>query len=182
MRSSCLTPNQRPINAQTPWACLAYPSGSVVFNASSHAALMPVWGRVLSRVFGAHSDSQAEGREFEPGRPLPRCRLKRKCATATPVSRSPRGSNSRVWVVRAPSPRDCSCASRPNRGARPTSSISQRWLGAVLEEPATTAWFAIELGPSTYGIFDVFPDDGGRDAHLYGKVAGADGERRRTLR
>ena len=46
-------------------------------------------------------------------------------------------------------------------------------LELVLEEPATTAWFAIQLGPSTYGIFDVFPDDDGRDAHLNGKVAAA---------
>lgn len=46
-------------------------------------------------------------------------------------------------------------------------------LGLVLEEPATTAWFAIQLGPSTYGIFDVFPNDEGRDAHLNGKVAAA---------
>ncbi len=46
-------------------------------------------------------------------------------------------------------------------------------LELVLAEPATTAWFAIRLGPSTYGIFDVFPDDAGRDAHLNGKVAAA---------
>ena len=46
-------------------------------------------------------------------------------------------------------------------------------LELVLEEPDTTAWFAIQLGPSTYGIFDVFPDDDGRDAHLNGKVAEA---------
>jgi quinol monooxygenase YgiN len=43
----------------------------------------------------------------------------------------------------------------------------------VQAEPATTAWFAIRLGPSTFGIFDVFPDDAGRDAHLSGKVAAA---------
>ena len=46
-------------------------------------------------------------------------------------------------------------------------------LELVLGEPATTAWFAIQLGPSTYGIFDVFPNDEGRDAHLNGKVAAA---------
>ena len=46
-------------------------------------------------------------------------------------------------------------------------------LEIVLGEPATTAWFAIKLGPSTYGIFDVFPDEAGRDAHLGGKVAAA---------
>jgi len=46
-------------------------------------------------------------------------------------------------------------------------------LPLVQEEPATLAWFAIRLGPSTFGIFDAFPDDGGRQAHLSGKVAAA---------
>ena len=46
-------------------------------------------------------------------------------------------------------------------------------LPIVEEEPATTAWFAIRLGPSTFGIFDAFPDEAGRQAHLSGKVAAA---------
>ncbi len=46
-------------------------------------------------------------------------------------------------------------------------------LPMVEDEPATTAWFAIRLGPSTFGIFDVFPDESGRDAHLSGRVAEA---------
>lgn len=46
-------------------------------------------------------------------------------------------------------------------------------LPIVMEEPATTAWFAIRLGPSTFGIFDAFPDEAGRQAHLSGKVAAA---------
>ncbi len=41
------------------------------------------------------------------------------------------------------------------------------------EEPDTIAWFGIRLGPSTFGIFDVFPDEKGRQAHLSGKVAEA---------
>ncbi len=41
------------------------------------------------------------------------------------------------------------------------------------DEPDTTAWFAIKLGPSTFGIFDVFPDDSGRQAHLNGPIAAA---------
>ena len=45
--------------------------------------------------------------------------------------------------------------------------------GLVQQEPATTAWFAIQLGPSTFAIFDAFSDDAGRDAHLSGKVAKA---------
>jgi quinol monooxygenase YgiN len=46
-------------------------------------------------------------------------------------------------------------------------------LELVRQEPATTAWFAIRFGRSEYGIFDVFPDDAGRDAHLTGAVARA---------
>ena len=38
-------------------------------------------------------------------------------------------------------------------------------------EPDTTAWFALRIGPSTFGIFDVFPDDRGRQAHLSGLIA-----------
>ena len=50
-------------------------------------------------------------------------------------------------------------------------------LPLVQAEPATTAWFGIQLGPSTFGIFDAFPDDSGRQAHLAGKVAAALKER-----
>ncbi|MDQ3554519.1 MAG: antibiotic biosynthesis monooxygenase [Chloroflexota bacterium] len=46
-------------------------------------------------------------------------------------------------------------------------------LSLVQGEPATVAWFAVRLGPSTFGIFDVFPDDGGRQAHLNGQVGQA---------
>ncbi len=44
-------------------------------------------------------------------------------------------------------------------------------LPIVQGEPATTAWFAIRLGPATFGIFDAFPDEAGRQAHLAGRVA-----------
>src|SRR5271167_4745569 len=46
-------------------------------------------------------------------------------------------------------------------------------LPLVQAEPATTAWFALRLGPSTFGIFDAFPDEAGRTAHLSGRVAAA---------
>ncbi|WP_454732455.1 MULTISPECIES: putative quinol monooxygenase [Cupriavidus] len=46
-------------------------------------------------------------------------------------------------------------------------------LPLVQAETGTTAWFALKLGPSTYGIFDAFADEAGRDAHLSGKVAEA---------
>lgn len=46
-------------------------------------------------------------------------------------------------------------------------------LPLVRQEAATTAWFAIRFGRSEYGIFDAFPDDAGREAHLSGPVAKA---------
>jgi quinol monooxygenase YgiN len=46
-------------------------------------------------------------------------------------------------------------------------------LRLVHDEPATLTWFAVRLGPSTFAIFDAFPDDEGRQAHLSGRVAAA---------
>ncbi len=40
-------------------------------------------------------------------------------------------------------------------------------------EQGTTSWYALKIGPSTYGIFDTFADDKGRDAHLNGEIAKA---------
>src|SRR6478672_2762166 len=44
-------------------------------------------------------------------------------------------------------------------------------LPLVQEETATTAWFALQMGPRSFAIFDAFPDEHGRDAHLAGRVA-----------
>ena len=46
-------------------------------------------------------------------------------------------------------------------------------LPLAQQEPDTIAWFAIRLGPSTFGIFDAFPSDSGRQAHLSGPIAAA---------
>jgi quinol monooxygenase YgiN len=43
----------------------------------------------------------------------------------------------------------------------------------VRDEPQTKTWFAIRLGPTTFGIFDTFADEDGRRAHLSGRVAAA---------
>ena len=56
-------------------------------------------------------------------------------------------------------------------------SLLNGGLAVVQQEPATIAWFAIRLGPSSFGIFDAFPDAAGRQAHLSGRLAAAsDGE------
>ncbi len=46
-------------------------------------------------------------------------------------------------------------------------------LPIVQGESGTIAWFAIQMGPSSFGIFDVFNDEAGREAHLKGQVAAA---------
>jgi quinol monooxygenase YgiN len=40
-------------------------------------------------------------------------------------------------------------------------------------EPATTVWFALRFGPSTFAIFDAFANEAGREAHLHGAIAAA---------
>ncbi|RFZ83082.1 antibiotic biosynthesis monooxygenase [Mucilaginibacter terrenus] len=40
-------------------------------------------------------------------------------------------------------------------------------------EPDTVRWYALQLGPSTFGIFDTFETEEGRQAHLDGKIAEA---------
>lgn len=44
-------------------------------------------------------------------------------------------------------------------------------LPLVQAEQGTSAWFGIKLGPATFGIFDAFPDEEGRHAHMTGQVA-----------
>lgn len=46
-------------------------------------------------------------------------------------------------------------------------------LSLVNEEPLTVTWYAIKFNENTFGIFDSFEGDEGRDAHLSGKVAEA---------
>jgi quinol monooxygenase YgiN len=55
------------------------------------------------------------------------------------------------------------------------SSLQLLALSAILvqQEPGTTTWFALRLGPSTFGIFDTFAAEDGRQAHLNGPIAAA---------
>jgi hypothetical protein len=46
-------------------------------------------------------------------------------------------------------------------------------LADFLAESGTTAWFALKFGPSTFGVFDAFADEAGRQAHLNGQIAAA---------
>jgi quinol monooxygenase YgiN len=46
-------------------------------------------------------------------------------------------------------------------------------LDLARQEGTTPVWFALQLGPSTFGIFDAFSDEAGRQAHLTGPIAQA---------
>ncbi|MBK9308816.1 MAG: antibiotic biosynthesis monooxygenase [Nitrospira sp.] len=46
-------------------------------------------------------------------------------------------------------------------------------LALANQETATVVWFALRLGPATFGIFDAFADEAGRKAHLGGQIAAA---------
>jgi quinol monooxygenase YgiN len=46
-------------------------------------------------------------------------------------------------------------------------------LAMANQETTTPVWFALRLGPSTFGIFDAFADESGRQAHLKGPIAQA---------
>jgi quinol monooxygenase YgiN len=40
-------------------------------------------------------------------------------------------------------------------------------------EATTPIWFALRLSPTTFGVFDAFHDEAGRQAHLAGPIAQA---------
>ena len=74
--------------------------------------------------------------------------------------------------------RRCSCRTVGSPGCqagkeKEVADFLRSGLAIVQEEPATTAWFAIQMGPSSFGIFDAFPNEAGRQAHLSGRVAAA---------
>ncbi len=61
---------------------------------------------------------------------------------------------------------------KPGREAE-LGSFIEGAVSLANEEASTIAWFAVRLGPSTFAIFDVFPDEAGRQAHLNGPIARA---------
>ena len=54
-------------------------------------------------------------------------------------------------------------------------------LPLIVDEPQTSAWFAVRFGRGEYGIFDVFPDNGARFVHLVGHVPRELAKHARTL-
>lgn len=46
-------------------------------------------------------------------------------------------------------------------------------LELARKESTTPIWFALRLSPTTFGVFDAFHDEAGRQAHLSGPIAQA---------
>lgn len=56
------------------------------------------------------------------------------------------------------------------------ASFLEGGAALVADEPGTVTWYAFRTGPTSFGIFDTFGTDDGRQAHLSGAVAAALGE------
>jgi len=53
------------------------------------------------------------------------------------------------------------------------AAFLKQGLELAQREATTPVWFALRLGPSTFGVFDAFADEAGRQAHLNGPIAQA---------
>src|SRR5215510_8389715 len=60
------------------------------------------------------------------------------------------------------------------------AAFLEQGLELARQEARTEVWFALRLGPSTFGVFDAFADEAGRQAHLNGPIAQALDDGRRT--
>lgn len=61
---------------------------------------------------------------------------------------------------------------KPGKGPE-VEAFLRDGLSAVMEEHDTTTWYAVRFGHDDFAIFDTFPGDTGRLAHLAGKVGRA---------
>jgi quinol monooxygenase YgiN len=61
---------------------------------------------------------------------------------------------------------------KPGKEAEVAAFLRQG-LELARQEPRTPVWFALRIGPSTFGVFDAFADEAGRQAHLSGPIAQA---------
>ena len=53
------------------------------------------------------------------------------------------------------------------------AKLLEAGLAMAKQESTTPLWFALRLGPSTFGVFDAFADEKGRQTHLSGPIAQA---------
>jgi quinol monooxygenase YgiN len=56
---------------------------------------------------------------------------------------------------------------------RELAAFLNQGLQLANQETTTPVWFALQIGPSTFAIFDAFRDESGRQNHLNGPIAKA---------
>ena len=61
---------------------------------------------------------------------------------------------------------------KPGKEAAVAAFLEQG-LAMARQEATTPIWFALRLSPTTFGIFDAFENEAGREAHLTGPIAQA---------
>lgn len=61
---------------------------------------------------------------------------------------------------------------RPGKAAELEAFLASA-LPMAEAEPDTVSWYALKLGPNSFGIFDTFANQAGREAHLAGDIAKA---------
>ncbi len=61
---------------------------------------------------------------------------------------------------------------RPGKEAE-VAAFLESALPLARAEADTTVWFALRLGEREFGVFDAFPHEAGRQAHLSGPIAAA---------
>jgi quinol monooxygenase YgiN len=53
------------------------------------------------------------------------------------------------------------------------AAFLEQGLSLARQEATTPIWFALRFSESTFGVFDAFADESGREAHLHGPIAQA---------
>jgi quinol monooxygenase YgiN len=53
------------------------------------------------------------------------------------------------------------------------AAFLKQGLQLANQEKTTALWFSLRLGPATFGVFDAFADESGRQVHLNGPIAKA---------
>jgi quinol monooxygenase YgiN len=88
-----------------------------------------------------------------------------------------RGYGRHIYITRRPTVTErvgllVTLEAKPDK-TNEVAAFLKQGADLVAQESATTRWYALRIGPATFGIFDTFADETGRQAHLSGAVANA---------
>lgn len=61
---------------------------------------------------------------------------------------------------------------KPEHAAQ-VQELLENALELARQETQTATWYSFRMGPTSFGVFDTFADEAGRQAHLNDKIAAA---------